>query len=74
MISSLQNMSELLESGYMDPEEHRKTVDSAVRTGLLLMAGYPRESFLPEEIKFVSEFMIKLKEYALREDDFHDEF
>ena len=73
MIDSLRKMSEKLEDDQTDSEEGRKLIETSSKIGLILMAGYPQDYFLPHEIKFVSEYMKKLGQHAENYGDY-DEF
>lgn len=73
MIDSLRKMSEKLEDDETSSEEGKRLIDTSTQIGLLLMAGYPQDYFLPHEINFIAEYMKKLSQHAENYGDY-DEF
>ena len=69
MIEQLVIYSHMLENSYDTTDE---IIAKASKIGLILMAGYPQDYFLPQEIKFISELMNKLGKYATGNGDYNE--
>lgn len=70
MIEQLVIYSHMMEDHYEFDDE---VLEKATKLGLILIAGYPPEYFLPDEKKFLNEFMNKIGKYADRNGG-HNEF
>jgi hypothetical protein len=69
MIEQLVIYSHMMEDQYEFDDE---VLEKSTKTGLILVAGYPPEYFLPEEQKFINEFMKKLGKYADRNGGYNE--
>jgi len=69
MINQLDTYSEMLKNGHECTDE---ILEKSTKIGLILMAGYPQDYFLPQEIKFISDFMNKIGRYAGGNGDYND--
>lgn len=73
IIEQLVIYSHMLEMSEDNEEYDDEILEKSSKMGLILMAGYPREYFLPEEIKFICDFMNKIGKYVNRNGG-HNEF
>jgi hypothetical protein len=53
-------------------EFDNEVLEKSTKIGLILMAGYPPDYFLPEERKFITEFMNKIGKYVNRNGDYNE--
>lgn len=70
MIEQLVIYSHMMEDHYEFDDE---VLEKGTKLGLILMAGYPPDYFLPEERRFINQFMNKIGKYADRNGG-HNEF
>lgn len=73
-LSAIRKISDNFEMDLYSPQEAKIMIDKATKMGLVLMMGYPREHFLPEESEFLSDFMNRLNYYSTQYGDYTDEF
>jgi hypothetical protein len=69
MIEQMFIYSHMMEDQYEFDDE---VLEKATKLGLILFAGYPPEYFLPEEKKFLNEFMNKISKYADRNGGYNE--
>lgn len=72
MIEQLVIYSHMLEMSEDNREYDDEILEKSTKIGLILMAGYPKEYFLPQEIKFISDFMNKIGKYASDNGDYNE--
>lgn len=73
-LSAIKKISDHFEMSLFTPNEARVMIDKGTKMGLLLMMGYSRDHFLPEESEFLSDFMNRLNYYSEQYEDYTDEF
>ena len=69
MIEQLVIYSHMMGDEY---EFDNEVLEKSTKIGLILMAGYPPDYFLPEERKFITEFMNKIGKYVNRNGDYNE--